>query len=351
MSAAPSAATGPARPGTAGLRPVLRRLLPGLGLALLILVLLARKVDPAAVWGVLRRASLPLLLLAFVPQLGSVWLKGERWAAAIAAGAGPPPRRRLLAASVIGTAGNLLLPARLGDVVRVLVLRRHNDVPASLGLMSSWSVQLFDLLAVAVILVVAGFLGPALAPRPALLAVLAGVLALLGVLYLVHRYPAAAERVERRVVPRFAQARLLGVLAGLRRGLRFLGSGPTVLRILGWTAAVWLCETAAMTLGLRAFGPAVGPAAAALLVAAIGLSFVLPLTPGNLGTYQLIAVLVLGAFGIDRDRAFAFALGYQAISILWLVALSLALLQREGLDWRTLPAAATAAQSASLDAR
>jgi glycosyltransferase 2 family protein len=335
-----------------GQRPSFLRLLPGLALAVAILFLLARKVDPATVWKVLRGASLPLLLLAFAGQLASIWLKGERWAVAIAAGAGPPPRRRLLTASVVGTAANLLLPARLGDVVRVLVLRKHNEVPASLGLMSSWSVQLFDMLAVAVILVVAGVFGPAVAPLPVLLAVLAGVLGLLVVLYLVHRFPDAAERIERRIVPRFAQARVLGVLAGLRRGLRFLGSGRTLLRVLGWTAAVWLFEAAAMTLGLRAFGLSLGPPAAALLVAAIGLSFALPLTPGNVGTYQLIAVLVLGAFGIDRDRAFAFALGYQAVSILWLVAAALVLLQREGLDWRTLPTAAatTAAGDTTLTA-
>ena len=308
-----------------------KRLLIGLLLAAVIIALLARRLDGAAVSSALRAADAPLLFAALLPGFLSIWLKGRRWALAIAAGQGPAPRRRLFAAPVIGIAGNLLLPARLGDFARVLVLRRHNQVPATRSLLASWSAQLFDLLAVAAILAGAGVLGHALAPMPALLSVLGAVVLLWVLLWIAHRWPRLAERVE-ALLPAALRRRLGDTLVNARQGLTFLGSPRTVGAVLLYTGTVWTCDTAGMWLGLRAFGIGVSLAVAAVLVAAIGLSFVLPLTPGNMGTYQVICVFVLGTWGVPKDHAFAMGLGYQALGLLSTVLLGLLFLQREGLD-------------------
>ena len=71
-------------------------------------------------------------------------------------------------------------------------------------------------------------------------------------------------------------------------------------------------------------------------MAAAGLSFALPLTPGNVGIFQAVCVLVLVPFGVARERAFAFGLGAQAFSLALSVLWGLLLLQREGLDLRLL---------------
>jgi uncharacterized protein (TIRG00374 family) len=318
-----------------------KRLLIGLLLAAAIIVFLALRMDGAAVAAALRAADTALLLSTFLPTLLSIWLKGRRWALAIAAGRGEPPNQHLFAATLIGIAGNLLLPARLGDFARVLVLRRHNQVPATRSLLASWSAQLFDLLAVAAILAGAGALGHALAPMPALLAVLGGVLLLLVLLWVAHRWPRLAERVE-AALPAALRRRLGDTLVNARQGLTFLGSPRTVAAVLLYTAAVWCCDTAGMCLALRAFGIHVSPAVAAVLVAAIGLSFVLPLTPGNMGTYQVICVFVLGTWGVAHDQAFALGLGYQAFSLVSTVLLGWVFLQREGLDVSSLTRSAGA---------
>jgi uncharacterized membrane protein YbhN (UPF0104 family) len=110
------------------------------------------------------------------------------------------------------------------------------------------------------------------------------------------------------------------------------------VEILLYTVAVWMCEAVAMYINLRAFQLPLGLAAAAFLVAATGLSFALPLTPGNVGVYQGVCVLVLGALGVERDRAFAFGIGVQAFSLTAVVLCGLVLLQREGLQLRRLAA-------------
>jgi uncharacterized protein (TIRG00374 family) len=313
----------------------MRRILFGLLIGIVLIGFLASRMDAPAVLLALRSAHPGLLVVAVLPSLVSIWLKGRRWALAIAAGQGAPPRRRLFAATVIGIAGNLVLPARLGDFGRVLVLRRHNQIPATRSLLASWSAQLFDLLAVAAILAVAGATGYALAPLPVLLAVLGAVLLLLGGLWAAHRWPRGAERVE-AMLPAALRRRLGDTLVNARQGLTFLGDGRAVLAVLSYTAVVWVCDTAGMWVALQAFGVQVSPALAALLVAAIGLSFVLPLTPGNVGTYQVICVYVLGTWGVSKDRAFAMGLGFQAFSLLFTVLLGFIFLQREGLDFSSL---------------
>ena len=78
-----------------------KRLLLGLVVAGAILFLLARKVDPAAVGAALRSANWPLLLVALGLSFTSMWIKGERWALALAAGVGPRPRRRMFSTAAI----------------------------------------------------------------------------------------------------------------------------------------------------------------------------------------------------------------------------------------------------------
>jgi uncharacterized protein (TIRG00374 family) len=313
-----------------------KRLLLGLAIAALILFLLFRKVDPAAVWAALRGGNWALLAVGLGCSFTRLWLKGERWALALAAGTGAPrPRKRMFSAMIIGTAGNLLLPARLGDFAKVVVLRRHNDLPMTRSLSASWSVQIFDFLAVALILLLSG---TAVASPRVLAGVLVGGLLLLVGMYFSIRHPDCSERLERALIPARFLPKVQATLRNARQGLHFLGHGRTLGSVLAMTAACWLCDSLGMVASLRAFHLEFGLRHAALLVAAIGLSFALPLTPGNVGVYQAICVLVLGSLGVARDRAFAFGLGVQAFGLVGIVLLGLALLQREGLRLKALAA-------------
>lgn len=316
-----------------------KRALAGLALAGIILFLLLRKVDTHQVWTVLRGARWAILPLVSVCGCLSVFLKGERWAIALGAHSGERPRRRVFAATMIGVAANYLLPARLGDILRVLVLRKHNDVPATRGLLASWSSQAFDLLAVAVLLLAGAAAGEGVASGATVALVLAVVLGGVAVVGLLARQPARLVGWANglcSLLPKRLAAKAQPLVEHAIDGLRFLGK-PVVL---GWvvlfTVAIWIVEVTSMWLALYAFHIAVRPAAAGLLVAAIGLSFALPLTPGNIGTYQLIAILVLGRFGIERDQAFAFGIGFQAYALVTTVLLGLVLFQREGLSFETL---------------
>jgi uncharacterized protein (TIRG00374 family) len=307
---------------------VWKRLVLAFALAAAILALLASRMDASVVWSSLVGVRWELLVLSAALQALGLWLKAQRWVLAIAAGSGERPRRRALAATVIGNAANLMLPARLGDIARALVLRRHNDVSASQALIASWSVNLFDVVVVVLLLLGSG---SRIVPRRALVLTLGGGLLLLAVLALAHQGSGAVRHLEHALLRGRAE-RLRAPLERARQGLRFLGHGGTLGSVLLLTLFVWACDVVSCLVGMHAFGIRLGLAPAALLVSAAGISFALPLTPGNVGIFQAICIPVLGAFGVPAERAFAFGLGAQGFSLLASIAWGLALLQREGLS-------------------
>jgi glycosyltransferase 2 family protein len=308
-----------------------KRFLGGVLLAAAILFLILRRVDPHAVWLALAHVTWPWLVVAQGLGWLSVFIKGERWSLAIASGAAARPRRRLFAASMIGTAANMILPARLGDVLRALVLRKHNAVPTARGLLASWSAQAFDVAAVGLLLLAGTAAGEGLASGRLIALLLAGLVAGAATAALLARRPEILIRAAARL-PRIG-AKAAATAEHAAAGLRFLSEPAVLARMALLTVFTWTCDVTATWISLRAFHLDVGLAAAALLISAIGLSFALPLTPGNVGTYQLIALYVLGRFGVEREPAVAYGLGAQAFSLAATVALGAALFQREGLSF------------------
>ena len=317
-----------------------RRLAVGLVLAGVLLVLLLRQVDLRAVAAALGSARWSLLLLLPFMAYLSIYLKALRWSVALAAGAAERPRRRLFSASMIGTAANTVLPARLGDLLRAVVLHRHNPVSVTRALLASWASQAFDMLAVALLLLAFVATDETVASRRALVLILASLGAGLVAAAGLARRPQLIIGWVRRLP--FGLGRgAAGFVEHAAAGLRFLAVPAVLGRVVGFTVLIWTSDLLAMALALHAFRIEVGLAAAGLLLASLGLSFALPLTPGNLGTYQLVAVLVLGRLGVDADRALAFGIGHQGIGLIACLIPGFLFMQRENLlSWRALRAAA-----------
>ncbi len=138
-----------------------------------------------------------------------------------------------------------------------------------------------------------------------------------------------------------------GITNGLIEGLAGLADGRAAAIMLGQTVLVWCLETAAMCSALSAFGIQPEVMIAALLVVTLNLSFAVPLTPGNIGTHQLISVLILSLFGIERAAALSFSIGYQGAVHLMIVLIGGAFFCREGLNLDALRREAGARQGAS----
>ena len=225
----------------------------------------------------------------------------------------------------IGLLANVLMPVRVGALLNPYVLflllrRRGARVPfaTTLGmtvteqLLAAATFVVFALLFVSVLAV------PGWAVHALIVAAVLLVLALGG--------GAALQRSGRlrSLTACDASDRRRGFAAWVRRYLpqfidsqRVLGRPLSALAVAGVLALVWLTQLAAAVAVLHAFhlGGA-GWRAAALVLVLTNLIGILPLTPGNVGTFQVAAVAAMAAYGVGSGPAMAFALGLQGLQLL-----------------------------------
>ncbi len=100
--------------------------------------------------------------------------------------------------------------------------------------------------------------------------------------------------------------RLLDVFAAFGRSPR------DTCRPIGWLAIALCCRIGAAALTATAFGLASPVTAALILIPAVEVASLLPLTPGNLGLTSAAVALALHATGTSVTEALAVGLGFHA---------------------------------------
>jgi len=118
----------------------------GVSLALMVVLLAVFlwNVDFQEVGRSLAGADLQMLILASLVALFAYWLRALRWQFILR----PVGRVRLssvLITTAVGYAALSLLPARMGDLIRPLLLARREKIPASASLASILTERVFDL--------------------------------------------------------------------------------------------------------------------------------------------------------------------------------------------------------------
>jgi uncharacterized membrane protein YbhN (UPF0104 family) len=268
-----------------------------------------------------------LLATALLINLLSPLAKGWAWHLLLKSVA---PNRWWVAqeANLIGTAVNSLAAGVTGEAARIALIRRRDAVPFRPAVLSVvWS-RAVEGLGLALFLVIAPFLlelpgplrGLQIGAGIALVAVLA-ISRFRGWEGLVARLPAALRGGAAE-------------LAAMSWGGRLIG--PTALALLSWAA-----EWATYHLTLRAAHIPVSYAASFTALIAVNVGGLVRITPANVGVMQAAMVGALLPFGVDADQAVAGGVALQAIEVLPVLALALAVAGRAGLKRMMAEAAET----------
>jgi uncharacterized protein (TIRG00374 family) len=93
-----------------------------------------------------------------------------------------------------------------------------------------------------------------------------------------------------------------------------------ILSLVAWSLQATTYHLAALATGLH-----VSFAASTVAMLAVNLSFLFPLTPGNVGVFQAVYALTMAGYGVSSDAAIATSLFLQALQILPVTALALVL--------------------------
>lgn len=266
-------------------------------LAVVVPVLLGRHVVPVLTalgagdprWLVLAAAG---FAAAFLCTVGA-------WRAAFAAAGARIAPQEAAARLGIGCLVNSVAPAKLGDAVKVALCSRAIERPGRLwtgggvyaGLAAARSLPL-----AAVVVIAAATRALPLWPVFALCGIAAAV--------------ALTARLSSRVR---SHPRLADFLAGIGALARSPRAAATVI---GWSAAVQLARLLAAAAAVRALGLPHPMLAALVIVPALDLAGVFPITPGSIGIGSGAVAVALASRGIGVTQALGIGVALQALETL-----------------------------------
>jgi uncharacterized protein (TIRG00374 family) len=241
--------------------------------------------------------------------------------------------------------GNNIYPARAGEVLRAVILKRKEGVSISASLATIIIERIFDgvvmlgfvfinLSELARLTGSSGFLGSI---QELALIGTAIFLAALGVFLLAAMFPLRTEKIGAwfvtHLVPKRFQDRILGMMTSFLEGLASLRSPFNVLMIFFTTVIIWLLETVKYWFVMHAFKFSVSFFALMLMNGIVNLATTIPSAPGYIGTFDAPGIAVLTAYGVTKSLAAGYTLVLHVALWLPITLLGAYFLAREGIKW------------------
>jgi len=232
------------------------------------------------------------LLFASLVCLAAWWLRGSRYRSILSSLKIRVGLNFSTACIFVSQTANLIVPARLGDLVRIFILRHEQDSPVSKGISSLVVERVFDIFTVALL----------------------GAVALLFVLnvpewfYTLIIIPLAAGAVF-FVILFFAgkfssENRIVQILLTLLEQIKEASlSVRAVVFLSASSVIIWLMDVMVCVFVVMMFQDQI-PFAVVVLAIVIGnLVKAVPLTPGGVGTYELAMALTFTLAGVPVAEA------------------------------------------------
>jgi len=290
----------------------------GIGISVLLLLLLLRKIDFHSLVIALQQLDLRCLAAAVFFTFVSYWLRAVRWRYLLLHER-PLPLSSLYSAVLIGYMANNLFPARLGEFIRAWVLAEREQLQAPAVFASLVIDRLFDGFSVMVMLAVVLLtlqLPPGMEQSASLLRAggttmllfYAGVVLFLVLLKL---RPVAALSLLARLLKPFPASiteKAIPLAGSFLGGLRFSYGGRNLLGILLSSFLIWISATLPIYLVLLGFGIHLPLTASFFIMVLLVFAVMVPAAPGYIGTYHLACYTGLAAFGLPDTQAISIAL-------------------------------------------
>lgn len=303
----------------------------GIVVSIAAIALLVQNVDISRVSDRLSTLQPAWLLLAPVALLAQLAVRSGRWAFLLSTMASRSVRAlRVAGPLAVGYLVNALLPARLGEVARAILVARREALAFGAVIASVVAERVLDLGALLAIGVVAA--GQRNIGWNALLLAAALVA---GLAFATRLAPVLARWIL-RLVPRPVGAPAADFLLGLGGvGLR------AAVIVLALSAIAWLGDIALMWLSARALGIELSAEATVAIAVGAALGTALPAVSGYIGTYEIGAVAIGSLGGTAPDTILAIAVVAHVLAVVPIAVLGALVVAGTGLSLsRTLDEAA-----------
>ena len=283
---------------------------------------------------------LPGVLVYFM----GVWVRAWRWHYLLRP-VKSIPTRTLFSTVTIGYMGNNIYPARAGEALRAVILKKKHGVPISASAATIIVERVYD----GVVMLAFVFVN---LPELARLSSDSGLVGniqnvalvgtglffgALGAFLLAAIFPLQAEKLANamvcRLAPRRYREQTLGIVHKFLGGLEALRSPREALMVFVTSTVIWLLETGKYWFVMHAFPFEVSFFALMLMNGIVNLATTIPSAPGYVGTFDAPGIAVLTAYNVSRATAAAYTLVLHVALWLPITAIGAYMLAREGLKW------------------
>jgi len=316
----------------------------GLAISIVFLYYALRGLKLGDLGSALKQANYWWLLPGVAIYFLGVWVRSWRWHYLLR-----PIKSistlRLFPITCIGYMGNNIYPARMGEVLRAVILKRHEGVAISASLATIIIERIFDGVVMLMFIFVnlselarltssSGFVGSI--QNVALVGTGIFVGALIAFLLAVmfpERTVSIVQWIVERLIPHRFRGKVMGLVERFLQGTGSLRSPRDVLMVFLTSVVIWLFETGKYWFLMHAFPFEVTFFTLMLMNGIVNLATTLPSAPGYIGTFDAPGIAVLTAYGVDKATAAAYTLVLHVALWLPITALGAYYLLREGVDW------------------
>jgi hypothetical protein len=317
----------------------------GLAISIVFMYFALNKLKLDEFWLAVKTANYWWILPGIAVYFVGVWVRAWRWHYLL----GPIkkiPTRVMFPVTCIGYMGNNIYPARAGEVLRAVVLKRREGVPISASLATVIVERIFD----GVVMLAFVFLNlPALAKLAdsdsgflgniqSLALIGTGIfLGALVIFLLAAMFPVVTLRFGQwlidHLLPLKIREKTSGIMHKFLDGLASLRSPVNILMVFLTSVVIWLLETIKYWFVMHAFSFTVNFFALMLLNGIANLATTIPSAPGYIGTWEAVTKAVLVAFGVAGSEALAYAVVLHVALWLPITLLGAWFMAREGIKW------------------
>ncbi len=302
------------------------RIIIGIALSIAIAIGLLKAVPPREVWHYLSLAKPHYVALACLANFATLLLRSERWRFLIA-NFKPLGSWSVMRPYLVGIAVNSVLPFRAGEAVRAYAVAQ-SGIDKTHSISTVLADRSFDAITFGVLAIVAAQVIELPAPISAhTYSIALSSVALVATFPIVARVSRSMRKREQLGFRSKLERKIAKRLEPLLTGYACLSAGKAFVCGL-LSLAAWVIQIAVALLVVRAIGLNLTLDAIIVAILAVNATAAFPLTPANIGVFQVAFMLALAAYGIDRNGAVAAATVLHAVLVIPVTIVGLFLLNR-----------------------
>jgi uncharacterized protein (TIRG00374 family) len=216
-----------------------------------------------------------------------------------------------------GTLLNNVVPARFGDIFRVVVVSRRSRIGKAGLLVCVVAERFFDVVTLQALFFVSllvGRMAPAWSARIVAVFVAATGLAIAAAV-VVPRLGGLAQAAAAKIgaLARYRQ-RIDRALKSIEKAMRLLRAPRDVAMLAVLSLAAWLCEGWSAVAIWGSLGRSAHLTDVYVFLTALAFAAAIPSTPGSVGVFQLVGTLVLVPMGLSREVSLGFVILWQGVA-------------------------------------